>query len=410
MNLRQVIKREFIKTKKKSNICRLHESTFTHEEIYSATKSLLSGKITMGKTVKAFEDAYAKKYGFKYAIMVNSGSSANLLAISALCSPHTTNRLKKGDEVIVPSLSWSTTVWPLVQNGLVPVVADINPKTLNIDVKNIKKLISNKTRAIMIVPVYGNPCNMTEIVKLAKSNNLTLIEDTCESMNAYYKNKPLGSFGRVATFSTYFSHHISTLEGGLCVTNDKKLYETMIIQRSHGWLRDIKDLSDWKKFVNFYDKRFVFVDTGYNLRATELQASIGLIQLKKLNKFVNKRIYNAKWLEKNLINEIGHNVRFQKTQEKGKHSYFGFIIILKENCNLQVPKIRKKLTMNNIESRPIICGDICNQPAFKFIKHRSANNKVAKYIMDRAFSIGIHQDLSSKDLEKIKNCLIKILK
>ena len=168
--------------------------------------------------------------------MVNSGSSANLLAISALCSPHTNKRLKPGDEVIVPSLSWSTTVWPLVQNKLVPVVVDIDPKTLNIDINNLKKMISRKTKAIMIVPVYGNPCNMDEIVSFVKKNKLTLIEDTCESMNAYYKSRPLGSFGRVATFSTYFSHHISTLEGGFCVTNDKKLYETMIIQRSHGWL------------------------------------------------------------------------------------------------------------------------------------------------------------------------------
>ena len=410
MKLKEIIKKEFLKTQKKSDICRLHESTLTHDEIYAATKSLLSGKITMGSTVKSFEDAYAKKYGFKYAVMVNSGSSANLLAISALCSPHTKNKLKKGDEVIVPSLSWSTTVWPLVQNGLVPVVADVNPKTLNIDPSNLQKLISKKTKAVMIVPVYGNPCDMRQIIKFVKKNKLTLIEDTCESMNAYYGKKPLGSFGRVATFSTYFSHHISTLEGGFCVTNDKKLYETMIIQRSHGWLRDIKDLKNWKKFINFYDKRFVFVDTGYNLRATELQASIGLLQLKKLNKFVNKRISNAKWLMRNLKDQIGHNVRFQETQTNGKHSYFGFIIILRENCKLKVPQIRKTLSKNNVESRPIICGDICKQPAFKYIKHRTGNNKAARYIMDRAFSVGIHQSLIKKDLIKIQKTLIKILK
>lgn len=410
MKLKEIIKKEFLKTQKKSDICRLHESTLTHDEIYAATKSLLSGKITMGSTVKSFEDAYAKKYGFKYAVMVNSGSSANLLAISALCSPHTKNRLKKGDEVIVPSLSWSTTVWPLVQNGLVPVVADVDSKTLNIDPSNLQKLISKKTKAVMIVPVYGNPCDMGQIVKFVKKNKLTLIEDTCESMNAYYGSKPLGSFGRVATFSTYFSHHISTLEGGFCVTNDKKLYETMIIQRSHGWLRDIKDLKNWKKFINFYDRRFVFVDTGYNLRATELQASIGLIQLKKLNKFVNKRVSNAKWLMRNLKDQIGHNVRFQETQTNGKHSYFGFIIILRENCKLKVPQIRKMLSKNNVESRPIICGDICKQPAFKYIKHRTGNNKVARYIMDRAFSVGIHQNLIRKDLIKIQKTLIKILK
>ena len=174
MKLKEIIKKEFLKTQKKSNTCRLHESTLTHDEIYAATKSLLSGKITMGSTVKSFEDAYAKKYGFKYAVMVNSGSSANLLAISALCSPHTKNRLKKGDEVIVPSLSWSTTVWPLVQNGLVPVVADVNPKTLNIDPSNLQKLISKKTKAVMIVPVYGNPCDVDTIETIAKRTTIII--------------------------------------------------------------------------------------------------------------------------------------------------------------------------------------------------------------------------------------------
>ncbi len=410
MQLKKVIHKEFNKQQINSRICRLHESTLSHHEIYAATKTLLQGKITMGSTVRKFEQAYAKKYGFKYAVMVNSGSSANLLAISALCSPHTIKRLKPGDEVIVPSLSWSTTVWPLVQNKLVPVVVDIDPKTLNIDINNLKKMISRKTKAIMIVPVYGNPCNMDEIVSFVKKNKLTLIEDTCESMNAYYKSRPLGSFGRVATFSTYFSHHISTLEGGFCVTNDKKLYETMIIQRSHGWLRDLKDFSNWKKFINFYDKRFVFVDTGYNLRPTELQASIGLIQIKKLDKFVKQRRFNANWLRRELEPIIGHNVTFQETQKYGVHTWFGFIIILKKNVKKSVVKIREALSKNNIESRPIICGDICNQPAFKFIKHRTMKNKNAKYVMDRAFSVGIHQNLEIKDLEKIKRNLVKILK
>lgn len=411
MLLERIIKKEFEKKIKfkSQKICRLHESTLTDKEIVAATKSLISGKITMGDTVKKFENSYAKKYGFKYCIMVNSGSSANLLAISALCSPHLKNRLKDGDEVIVPALSWSTTVWPLVQNRLVPVFVDIDKETLNIDVQKLDAAVSRKTKAIMIVPVYGNPCNMDEIIKFTKRRKLQLIEDTCESMGAFYKKKALGTFGRVSTFSTYFSHHISTLEGGFCVTNDKQLYDIMIIQRSHGWLRDIKDLKSWKKLINFYDHRFVFVDTGYNIRPTELQASIGLVQLKKLDGFIKRRRNNAIWLRNNLQLEIGHLVDFQETQYNGDHTWFGFVIILKKCSKLKVPAIRKALGKLDVETRPIICGDISTQPAFKYIKHKTKKNVIAKYIMDRAFSIGIHQSLSNHQLKKIKRALIEVI-
>jgi CDP-6-deoxy-D-xylo-4-hexulose-3-dehydrase len=184
----------------------------------------------------------------------------------------------------------------------------------------------------------------------------------------------------------------------------------MVIQRSHGWLRDVKSLSNWKKLVNFYDYRFVFVDTGYNIRPTELQASIGLIQLRKLDGFIKKRRSNAQWLRKNLQNQISHLVDFQETEKNGYHTWFGFTIILKKHSNLKVPAVRKALRKLNVETRPIICGDICSQPAFKYIKYKSKKNVAAKYIMDRAFSVGIHQSLSNQDLKKIQKSLIKVIK
>ena len=192
-------------------IVRLHEPTFGPDEIMAALECMLTTRITMGPKVKAFEREYSQKFGWQHGVMVNSGSSANLLALAALANQECRDRLSPGDEVIVPALSWSTTVWPVIQMGLVPVVVDIDPKTFNIDPNEIEKAISPKTRAVMIVPVYGNPCEMDAIVDICKRRNLMLIEDCCESMGATYDGKPVGKFGRVATFSFYYSHHITTL-------------------------------------------------------------------------------------------------------------------------------------------------------------------------------------------------------
>ena len=201
----------------------LHEPTFGPDEVMSMVEVMLSTQVTMGKKVLGFEDDLSKYFDISEAVTNNSGSSANLLAISALVNKMTPDHLNPGAEVTVPALSWSTTVWPLIQNGLVPVFVDIDPNTLNIHPADIVDAISNKTKAIMIVPVYGNPCNMDSILEICQSRGLQLIEDNCESLGAFYNDKPLGSYGRVSTYSFYFSHHISTLEGGVTLTNDFEL-------------------------------------------------------------------------------------------------------------------------------------------------------------------------------------------
>ena len=211
-----------------------------------------------------------------------------LLAISTIINLNFKNRIKPGDEVIVSALSWSTTIWPIIQCGLIPVIVDININTLNIDENLIERAISRKTKAIMPVHVYGNPCNMDSIVKIAKKYKLLLIEDCCEAMGAKYNKKVVGSFGEIGTFSFYFSHHITTLEGGMCVTNNLDLSERMKILRAHGWLRDVEHPEKFDELSNV-DKRFTFVDVGYNMRITELQGVFGLKQLGKLNGFLKKR-------------------------------------------------------------------------------------------------------------------------
>lgn len=370
---------------------RLHEPTFSADEINAALDCMLTTHVTMGPKVKAFERAFADQFGWKHGVMNNSGSSANLLAIAALANPECPEGLKPGDEVIVPALSWSTTVWPLVQHNLVPVIVDIDPATLNIDPKEIERAIGPKTRAVMIVPVYGNPCAMDAIVDICKRKKLTLIEDCCEALGAYYDKKPVGSFGRVATFSFYYSHHMTTLEGGICVTNDFEVAELMRILRAHGWVREVEDQERWYKLYPDIDKRFLFVNSGYNLRATELQGAMGTVQLPKLAGYVETRRKNAAWFRRELA-QYGEFFDFQDETKNGYHSWFGFIVKIKAAAPFQVHDLTVALNKAGIETRPIICGNIARQPAMKLFPHRVVGSLAhADDVMANAFSFGNHQ-------------------
>ena len=372
-------------------VVRLHEPTFGADEINEALECLLSTRVTMGPKVKEFERAFADSGNYKHGTMVNSGSSANLLAIAALANPETENGLKPGDEVIVPALSWSTTVWPLIQSNLVPVIVDVDPKTLNIDPNEIERAIGPKTRAVMIVPVYGNPCDMDAIQDICTRHDLILIEDCCEALGAYYDGKPVGGFGRVGTFSFYYSHHMTTLEGGICVTDDGNYAESMRILRAHGWLREVEDPTPWINRFPEIDPRFLFVNVGYNLRATELQGVIGLVQLPKLKEFVDTRRKNADWFSREL-GKLGEFFDFQEETPKGNHSWFGFPVLVKPSAPFIAADIMGSLNSENIETRPIICGNIARQPAMNLYEHRSIGDLAhSTMVMNNAFSFGNHQ-------------------
>ncbi len=376
-------------------VVRLHEPTFSAEEINAALECLLSTYVTMGPKVKKFEDTFASTFGWTDGVMNNSGSSANLLAVAALANPATPDGLRPGDEVIVPALSWSTTVWPIIQCGLVPVIVDIDPATFNIDPNEIEKAIGPRTRAVMIVPVYGNPCAMDAIVDVCKRKNLILIEDCCEALGAYYDGKPVGKFGRVGTFSFYFSHHLTTLEGGISVTDDFELAELMRILRAHGWVREVKDRERWlKKFPDF-DPRFLFVNIGYNLRPMELSGAMGLAQLPKLAKFVDTRRENSAWFRRELA-QFGDFFEFQEEQSKGRSSAFGFPMRVKKSAGFAVKELTRALNAAHIENRPIIAGNIARQPALKMFEHRVIGDmQHSNAVMDGAFSFGNHQDIDS---------------
>ena len=381
----------------KSQKCiKLHEPTFDEEEVAAAVAVLRSKNVTQGEKVKAFEKSFWPQ---GHAVACNSGSSANLLAISALKA---CGRLKDGDEVIVSALSWSTTVFPLIQHNLIPVIVDCEPDTLNMDMNQAQKAIGPKTKGIMPVHVYGNPCDITELYNLSSDHGLVVIEDCCESMGAFdYNGVPVGQWADVATFSFYFSHHITTLEGGMVVTKDTDTADMLRIQRSHGWLRD----SD-REVPEGMDRKFCFVELGYNFRLTEVQAAIGLCQLPKLKEI----IYRRRASDRAYVNALGHipYLRFQR--DNGKSSCFGFSIVL-DGAPFTVSELRQHLESRGIETRPIICGNIAKQPVMKKYKHRVFGDlKNATDVMVNGFSIGVHQDVTQEQVDYVAETMNEFVK
>ncbi len=388
---------------------KLHEPTFGSEEIWEAVESLLTTQVTMGAKVKEFESSFCKKFFFRNSSMVNSGSSANLLALSALTNPALANPLRPGDEVIVPALSWSTTIWPIIQHGLVPVIVDIDPKTLNIDPSLINKAISDKTRGIMIVHVYGNACEMDTICDIANRHSLYLIEDCCEALGSMYNGKPVGSFGDIGTFSFYFSHHITTLEGGMCVTNTDKYAELIRVLRAHGWTREMINTEQYLQDYPDIDPRFLFINTGYNLRATELQGGFGNKQLPKLDQFIENRSENAEYWRREL-SKYSEFFRFQQTTEGSIHSWFGFPMSVEPSAPFSTTELCLFMNSRGIETRPIIAGNIAEQPAMQYYAHRiSGSLEHSNHVMRNGFTFGNHQAINAAAREYVAKCVQEFL-
>ncbi|KKM26925.1 hypothetical protein LCGC14_1579920, partial [marine sediment metagenome] len=372
---------------------KLHEPTFGEDEIQAVVDVLRSTMVTSGDKVREFESYFGPN-----AVMCNSGSSANLLAIAALCNPLTDKRLHPGDEVIVSALSWSTTVWPLVQHGLIPVIVDIDPDTLNIDVNQVHRAIGPRTRAVMPVHVYGNPCDMSALMIICSDNELDLIEDCCEALGAEYDKKLVGSFGDFATFSFYFSHHITTLEGGLVIAAQSGMAENIRILRGHGWIRDLNsEHSGYCEDHPDIDPKFLFVNMGYNLRCTEVQAAIGLVQLKKIHTFIEARRKAAYLLSIVFGRYLGW-LRSQVEIPGSRSSWFGYPVVVRKEAPFSSRELRDWFESKGIETRSIICGNIARQPGMRLFPHRVVGSLTeADMVMECGFSIGCHQDMGEAE-------------
>ena len=377
----------------------LANSNWDNKELNAIQKVIVSKKFTMGPMVKKFEFNFAKFFGSKYAIMTNSGSTANLLMVASLFMKNGIN-IKKGDEVIVPAVSWSTTYFPFHQYGLKLVFVDIDSDTLNLDLNKLRKAISKKTKIICAVNLLGNPNDFSQLKKIAKNNNIIVLEDNCESMGAKFKKKYTGTYGLMGTFSTFFSHHISTIEGGVVVTNDKELYHILLSLRAHGWTRDLPVnnlITGIKSLDNFYES-FNFVLPGYNVRPLEFSGAIGIVQLKKLNSFLKIRRDNAKYFK----TLFSHHPFISIQKECGESSWFGFSLLIKKNSIIKRKKIIDLLKRNDVEVRPIVTGNFLKQPALKYINYRvSGKIEAAQYIDQNGIYIGNHPINIKNKLKKI---------
>jgi len=383
----------------------LVDNPFSNNDIKEGIKVLKSKQLTISKKTSYFEKDFSMSLKSKNSLMVNSGSSANLLALQCLINPYRKNRLKKNDEVIIPTLCWSTSLWPIIQSNLKPVFVDINPLTLNIDEKEIEKKINKKTKAILLVHVLGNSCDMDQIMRIKNKYNLILIEDTCESLGSKYKNKFLGTFGEFSTFSFYSSHQISSGEGGMICCKDKVDYNIIKSLRSHGWSRGTTFENTIYKKNKKLDKRFIFFNSGYNLRPTEVSAAIGHNQFKRLGNFIKIRNTNRKKIIFRVKNSpiLNKKIDFYYENKNVTPSWFGLPIKILINKKKYKYKVLKNLEKNGIETRPIISGNFADQPAAKKYKltnkHKFPNTDL---VYDTSFFIGLpSKKINNQYLNKI---------
>lgn len=394
----------------------LASDSFGSPEIEAAIAVLKSGRYTMGEKVSAYESEFAKWTGAKHAVMVNSGSSANLLLIDSLIRRTTPNQapLQAGDEVLVPALAWPTTIWPLVQLGLKPVFVDSDPTTLAIDLNKAKGSLSDKTKAMFLIHVLGRPAEMAEVTKFCQENGITLVEDCCESLGARDSNKHVGRFGIGGTFSHFFSHHLTTIEGGMVVTDHDDLADDLRSLRAHGWLRDRSDKDRWLKDYPHLDERFFFVSPGYNVRPMEMQAAIGLVQIKRLNEFVEDRqkvaqsVFeivekHAPWLKM-----IGADTL--ESDSTSKHSWMNIPFELSDDVPATIQQVIDVFERNGVETRPIIAGNITKHPAMNGVEYRSPQPlEHCDRLLNQGFMIGCHpENLNKESLHCVEKSLKEI--
>jgi CDP-6-deoxy-D-xylo-4-hexulose-3-dehydrase len=380
----------------------LATSTWDEKELDAIQSVIERDVYTMGESVAKFEQDFCKFTKSKFAVMVSSGSTANLIAIAALF--YTKNpMLKRGDEVIVPAVSWSTTFFPLQQYGLRLKFVDIDLETLNYNLNSLESSITEKTRMIMAVNLLGNPNDFDKINQIIKDKNIFIVEDNCESMGAEYKGKQAGTFGIMGTFSTFFSHHIATMEGGFVVTNDEELYHILLSLRAHGWTRNLpKENKVCTKSDDWFEESFRFVLPGYNVRPVEMSGAIGIEQLKKLPVFLEQRRKNAKLF----VELFKDHQDFIIQKDIDNSSWFGFSLIIKPTSKLNREEVVKRLQENKIDCRPIVTGNFTRNEVMKFFDYEiSGDLKNADYLHNNGFFVGNSQGCLEKEIKYLKRIL-----
>lgn len=377
---------------------------FDSEEMINGVDSVLDFWLTAGPYVRDFESTMKKYFGSQAAFLVNSGSSANLLMISTLCSPQIKGHLKPGDEVITPAVTFPTTLTPIVQNGLIPVFVDCLPGEYDVDVTQLEAAIGPKTRCIFVPHTVGIPCNMDVIMDVAKRHNLWVLEDGCDALGATWDGQTVGTFGAMSSISFYPAHHMTMGEGGMVVVNDPRVRKTCLSIRD--WGRDCwcdpgvnntcNRRFEWElgELPYGYDHKYIYSNLGYNLKVSEMQAAIGVAQFKKVNHFVAQRRENAAFYLQALKRFEDHLI-LPTWPKKAEPSWFGFPITVKSHVD------RRKLIMfleeAMIETRLVFGGNILKQPGFQNIPRRVLGDlSGTDQIMNQTFFIGVYPGLTSE--------------
>lgn len=368
----------------------LATSTWDEAEHAAIQRVIRSDQFSMGQEVAQFERDFARHFGASHALMVNSGSSANLLMVAALFyTKDPVRRLKRGDEVIVPAVSWSTTYYPLYQYGLKLKFVDIDLETLNLDLNQLSDAITDRTRLIFAVNLLGNPNDFSRMSAIVGDRPITIIEDNCESMGARFGGRNAGTIGLMGSFSTFFSHHIATMEGGVVVTDDEELYHILLSLRAHGWTRNlpVDNHVTGRKSSDPFEESFNFVLPGYNVRPLEMEGAIGQEQLKKLDGFIAARRQNAaRWIER-----LGGSNRFIVQRETGESSWFGFSLICRPNSDISRAELRRLLESNGVDTRPIVAGNFARNPVVSYFDHEIFGElSNADYLDRNGLFIGNH--------------------
>lgn len=382
----------------------LASSTWDEKELAAIQRVIDSDMYSMNTQVAQYEKDFASFFGSKYALMTSSGSTANLLMIAALFFKKD-NPLKRGDEIIVPAVSWSTTYFPLQQYGLKVKFVDIDLETLNIDLDQLENAITDKTRAILTVNLLGNPNDFARINTLIADKDIILLEDNCESMGATFEGQQAGTFGLMGTFSSFFSHHIATMEGGCVVTDDEEIYHILLCIRAHGWTRNLpkENSLTGTKSDDPFEESFKFILPGYNVRPLEMSGAIGIEQLKKLPSFIAQRRKNAEYF----FSLFADHPDFLIQKEIGDSSWFGFSFIIRQDAGITRKEVVKKLVDNGIECRPIVTGNFLkNKEVLEYFDYEvSGTVDNAEYLDKNGLFVGNHQI----DLTEQLNLLHQVL-
>lgn len=400
-------KKEFVPKEKR---IQYSGPVYDEKEIIAIINAILDGRFAIGKYADMFEREFSKFIGMDYGVITNSGSSANLLSLCSLCSDNFRNRIKPGEEVITPAVTFPTTFNPIIQNNLIPVVIDVEVETYNVNTKTLEKALSKKTRALFIPHTLGNVCEIDELMEFVEKNNLFLIEDNCDALGTKYGNRLTGSFGDLSTCSFYPAHHITLGEGGIVCTNNKELETILISLRDWGracfckWneknpLGACKSRFDFKIGGIPYDHRYIYTNIGYNLKPLEFQAAMGLVQLKKAEEFVKIRRKNFNTLYR-FFEDYQEYFILPEWPSKAKPSWFSFPLTIREGAPFSRSEILKWYASNNIETRLLFGGNIIRQPAYRNVKYRVVGNlKNSDKILKDSFFLGIYPGITKEMMD-----------